>query len=60
MLVFNNVVYNASLHSRCTTKKIKFLRKIFAVVMSSYPTFATAKVKIKLPPLFFVIPIAAN
>ena len=58
MLDFTNVIYNASFHCWYTTKNNKFLTKTFAVVMPSYLTFATAKVKTKLPSLFF--PNATN
>ena len=40
MLVFTNVIYNASLHCRYTTRN-KILTKIFAVVMLLYLTFVT-------------------
>ena len=61
MLVFTNVTYNASLHHWFTTRNNKFLTKIFVVVMPSYLTFATAKLKIKLPLYFFsLIPMAAD
>ena len=53
MLVFTNVVYHVSLHCWYTIKNNKFLTKIFAVIKLSYLTFATAKVKMKLPTHFF-------
>ena len=53
MLVFTNVIYNATLHRWYTTRNNKFLTKIFAVSMPSYLNFATAKVKIKLLSHFF-------
>ena len=55
MLVFTNVIYNASLHRKYTTTSNKFLTKIFAAVMQSYLTFAMAKVKIKLCHIFSLI-----
>ena len=53
MIVFTNVIYNASLHRKYTTRSNKFLTKIFAVVMQSCLTFAMTKVKIKLLSHFF-------
>ena len=57
ILVINNVIYNASLHRWHTTRN-KFLMKTFSVVMSPNLTFATAKVKTKLPSHFFLIPMS--
>ena len=40
--------------------KIITASEIFAVVMPPYLTFTTAKVKIKLPSYFFLIPMAGE
>ena len=60
MLVFNSVIYDASLHRSYSTRSNKFLAKIFTIVMPSYLTFVIAKVKIKLLRIFFLIPIDVN
>ena len=46
MLVFTNVIYNASLPRRYTTRNNKFLTEFFVVVIPLYLTFGTAKVNI--------------
>ena len=59
ILVFINVIYNASLHCWYTTRNKRFLLKNFAVVMLSNLAFVTAKVKRKLlSHFFFLIPMA--